>query len=59
MTSNAAWTATRLLLTGVVVAAGWGALIAIGLAAFTLQWLMDERPPRVRRPAGEPAAVPA
>jgi len=23
----------------------WGALIAIGLAAFTLQWLMDERPP--------------
>ncbi|HEX6298594.1 MAG TPA: MFS transporter, partial [Burkholderiales bacterium] len=35
----------------------WGALIAIGLAAFTLQWLMDERPPRQR--AGEPAAVPA
>ena len=27
----------------------WGALIVIGLAAFTLQWLMDERPPR-----GEP-----
>ena len=25
----------------------WGALIAIGLAAFTLQWLMDDRPPRV------------
>ena len=24
----------------------WGALIAIGLAAFTLQWLMDESPPR-------------
>lgn len=23
----------------------WGALITIGLAAFTLQWLMDERPP--------------
>jgi len=23
----------------------WGALIAIGLAAFALQWLMDERPP--------------
>jgi predicted MFS family arabinose efflux permease len=23
----------------------WGALIVIGLAAFTLQWLMDERPP--------------
>jgi predicted MFS family arabinose efflux permease len=35
----------------------WGALIAIGLAAFTLQWLMDERPPRGRIPAGEP--VPA
>jgi len=25
---------------------GWGALIVIGLTAFTLQWLMDERPPR-------------
>jgi predicted MFS family arabinose efflux permease len=25
---------------------GWGALIVIGLAAFTLQWLMDDRPPR-------------
>lgn len=24
----------------------WGALIAIGLMAFTLQWLMDENPPR-------------
>ncbi len=23
----------------------WGALIVIGLAAFTLQWLMDEKPP--------------
>ncbi len=23
----------------------WGALIVIGLTAFTLQWLMDERPP--------------
>ena len=23
----------------------WGALIVIGIAAFTLQWLMDERPP--------------
>ena len=29
----------------------WGALIAIGLAAFTLQWLMDDRPPPVRRTA--------
>jgi predicted MFS family arabinose efflux permease len=27
----------------------WGALIAIGVAAFTLQWLMDERPPTERR----------
>jgi predicted MFS family arabinose efflux permease len=36
---------------------GWGALIVIGLAAFTLQWLMDERPPRQRAP--QPAAVPA
>ena len=27
----------------------WGALIVIGVTAFTLQWLMDERPPR-----GEP-----
>ena len=38
---------------------GWGALIVIGVTAFTLQWLMDERPPRERGPAGEPAAVPA
>jgi len=30
----------------------WGALIVIGLAAFTLQWLMDESPPR-------PALMPA
>ncbi len=35
----------------------WGALIVIGLTAFTLQWLMDERPPRER--AGSPAPVPA
>ena len=26
----------------------WGALIAIGVSAFALQWLMDERPPRER-----------
>jgi predicted MFS family arabinose efflux permease len=26
----------------------WGALIAIGFAAFTLQWFMDDRPPAVR-----------
>ena len=37
----------------------WGALIVIGLAAFTLQWLMDERPPAERKPLGEPAAQPA
>ncbi|HZQ75150.1 MAG TPA: MFS transporter [Burkholderiales bacterium] len=35
----------------------WGALIAIGVTAFTLQWLMDERPPR--KHPGAPAAVPA
>ena len=35
----------------------WGALIFIGLAAFTLQWLMDERPPRERGPL--PAPMPA
>jgi predicted MFS family arabinose efflux permease len=33
----------------------WGALIVIGVAAFTLQWLMDERPPRVRETAGRGA----
>jgi predicted MFS family arabinose efflux permease len=36
---------------------GWGALIVIGLTAFTLQWLMDERPPR--EGASQPAAAPA
>lgn len=35
----------------------WGALIAVGLTAFALQWLMDERPPRERVPAAAP--VPA
>ncbi|MBS0325783.1 MAG: MFS transporter [Proteobacteria bacterium] len=34
--------------------AGWGALIAVGLAAFLLQWSMDERPPRRRLPAAPP-----
>ena len=38
---------------------GWGALIVIGVTAFTLQWLMDERPPRERRPVGGLAPVPA
>jgi predicted MFS family arabinose efflux permease len=36
---------------------GWGALIVIGLTAFTLQWLMDEHPPRQPRRAVE--ATPA
>jgi predicted MFS family arabinose efflux permease len=35
----------------------WGALIVIGVAAFLLQWLMDESPPRVR--AGAAAPMPA
>jgi predicted MFS family arabinose efflux permease len=38
---------------------GWGALITIGLTAFTLQWLMDERPPREPRRAPQPAAAAA
>jgi predicted MFS family arabinose efflux permease len=38
---------------------GWGALIVIGVTAFTLQWLMDEHPPRERKPAGQPAPLPA
>ena len=38
---------------------GWGALIVIGLTAFNLQWLMDERPPRQPQRAIEPAAAPA
>jgi MFS family permease len=32
----------------------WGALIAVGLIAFTLQWMMDERPP-----SGRAAPMPA
>ncbi|MGQ0511236.1 MAG: MFS transporter [Betaproteobacteria bacterium] len=35
----------------------WGALIAIGLTAFTLQWLMDDRPPAEMRRSRAP--VPA
>jgi predicted MFS family arabinose efflux permease len=31
----------------------WGALVVIGLAAFTLQWLMDERPPAEKSPRGK------
>src|SRR5260221_1723979 len=37
----------------------WGALIVVGMAAFMLQWLMDERPPRTRKNAGHPAPAPA
>ena len=33
----------------------WGALIVIGLTAFTLQWLMDERPPAERSGQLQPA----
>jgi predicted MFS family arabinose efflux permease len=35
----------------------WAALIAIGVTAFLLQWLMDERPPRQRLAAAQPAAA--
>ena len=35
----------------------WGALIVIGVTAFTLQWLMDERPPAQRMPVGQPATA--
>jgi len=37
----------------------WGALIAIGFAAFTLQWLMDERPPGERSRARGAQPMPA
>jgi predicted MFS family arabinose efflux permease len=37
----------------------WAALIVIGATAFMLQWLMDERPPRERKSAGQPAPAPA
>src|SRR3981081_4694110 len=37
---------------------GWGALVVIGVTAFTLQWLMDERPPRERQSAGAPSPAP-
>jgi len=38
---------------------GWGALIVIGVTAFTLQRLMDERPPRERLAARAPSPAPA
>ncbi len=34
--------------------AAWAALIVIGLTAFTLQWLMDEKPPRESGTPGIP-----
>jgi predicted MFS family arabinose efflux permease len=37
----------------------WGALILVGAAAFILQWMMDEEPPRERLSIERPAAVPA
>lgn len=37
----------------------WGALVVIGLAAFALQWLMDERPPREPAPTGQAAPAAA
>lgn len=37
----------------------WGALIAIGIAAFLLQWMMDESPPEANKSAGQPAPMPA
>jgi predicted MFS family arabinose efflux permease len=33
----------------------WGALIVIGVTAFMLQWMMDERPPHERALSGRPA----
>ena len=38
---------------------GWGALIVIGLFAFTLQWLMDDRPPSKREARGALLPMPA
>ena len=35
----------------------WGALLAIGFTAFTLQWRMDEGPPREPHVTGRPAPV--
>jgi predicted MFS family arabinose efflux permease len=37
----------------------WGALIVIGVLAFTLQWLMDERPPAAFERAGGTKLAPA
>jgi len=37
----------------------WAALIVIGLTAFTLQWMMDEKPPRENDEGGRAVPVPA
>jgi predicted MFS family arabinose efflux permease len=37
----------------------WVALIVVGVAAFVLQWMMDERPPRERKSGRQPTPVPA
>jgi predicted MFS family arabinose efflux permease len=37
----------------------WGALIVVGVAAFMLQWLMDERPPHERNSVALRKTVPA
>ena len=39
--------------------AAWAALIVIGLTAFTLQWMMDERPPREKDSGGRAVPMPA
>ncbi len=39
--------------------AAWVALIVVGVTAALLQYAMDERPPRMGTPRGEPAAIPA
>jgi predicted MFS family arabinose efflux permease len=38
---------------------GWAALIAIGITAFTLQWLMDERSPHELKSAQRPSPATA
>ena len=37
----------------------WAALIVIGLTAFTLQWMMDERPPEEKDAGGRAVPAPA
>ena len=40
---------------GGLAIAAWGALIVVGVTAFMLQWSMDERTPRERGSAAQPA----